>query len=505
MQNPKQWAYQLARQSLAPAAIHLLRTTPPEVTRPEAKRLDWLFFRFMLEVCYWEDGNRFWGDSEPRRLTPEAWQAIMADPGPQALRAKALMHVRISQGGLGIPCLESTAIPAYAGSILLCAADIARRGFAGADFEPSSMGATALPSFAAIEGTVGVTCVSAFEKARRGQQAALSVLVRASEYLAALKMVEADPQAKANFLSRATPEAGAFLLAPAAVRRYQIADPEFSVLLRNRMGLPQVPGVGGPDQPAHLLCMLSTERTRHEITAAGDHAMVCIRGTKAADARHNIIVDIVHAKLNKVFSKGGSNFTTEKEPLLETRALWTRKDDGNRVGPVGTEFEARDRGRGDIMIIKASDPLTARILDVAIVHPSLATHKDANRVAGSAAAHRWTDKGRQYESRWGKTIKSGQVVPIIIETGGRWHPESFKFLKMLFGSEAGAEGKALFRDMLMETSTQLQRHCARAIRALSIRSYGVDASVGYDPQVTGLKKAGDLRTYLGPPALAGAQ
>lgn len=510
--NGKQWASHLLRQSLVPAAVHLLRTTPPAFTKDEGARLDWANFKLVLELAYWDEGKLFWGSSEPRQLSQEDWAIISANPSPQALLAKARMHLRVGQGGAGITSLADIAEPAHGASILLSAFDIARRGFLGPDFSPSRDGEKALPHFASIIQKNGlaavadledVTCTTVFEKSRPGMQAKLTEAARAPAYQAVLTMLEGDPQAKANFLSMATPEAGACLLASPAVKPWVIHDAEFGPILRSRLVMPQVPGLGGSGQPGHILCTASSERTNHRVSSDGGHAMVCHKAVKANTARHNALRDGIHGSINRAAnSSEDSNLSTVKEPNLEVEALWQRVDQGE--AEVATEPEdviaggagrlKKDQGKGDILLKRDDDPLKVQVLDMAIVHPGLSSHPNASKVAGTAAEARWKSKESQYRRRWGQLTTNGAVVPIIVETGGRWHAESFKFLKSLF-KDLGA--MAAFRDMIKQTSVQLQRHNARAWRALAIRS----RTMGEPGD--GHLQAMDLRVFFGP-VVAGA-
>ena len=85
---------------------------------------------------------------------------------------------------------------------------------------------------------------------------------------------------------------------------------------------------------------------------------------------------------------------------------------------------------------------------------------------------------------------------------GRWHPESFAFLKNFF-KEVGTEAKAIFRELVAEVSTLLQRRTARSVRALTMRSLMI-APASQDGQPGPLPKpAGDLRAFFGTAAAQG--
>ena len=100
------------------------------------------------------------------------------------------------------------------------------------------------------------------------------------------------------------------------------------------------------------------------------------------------------------------------------------------------------------------------------------------------------------------SAESGALVPIIIEVYGRWHPESFAFLKNFF-KEVGTEAKAIFRELVAEVSTLLQRRTARSVRALTMRSLMI-APASQDGQPGPLPKpAGDLRAFFGTAAAQG--
>ena len=86
--------------------------------------------------------------------------------------------------------------------------------------------------------------------------------------------------------------------------------------------------------------------------------------------------------------------TLAGQPRIWKTALWVPKD----IGEVGTQEDeegARNRGRGDLMITRANDPLATVVLDVAFVNPTLASHPSASRVAGAAAASKYREKDRK--------------------------------------------------------------------------------------------------------------
>ena len=62
--------------------------------------------------------------------------------------------------------------------------------------------------------------------------------------------------------------------------------------------------------------------------------------------------------------------------------------------------------------------------DTSIAFPGLASHPTAHELknAGIAAKHRYDAKTSFYADRW--TLNENvKLMPLILETGGRWHPD----------------------------------------------------------------------------------
>jgi hypothetical protein len=186
-------------------------------------------------------------------------------------------------------------------------------------------------------------------------------------------------------------------------------------------------------------------------------------------SRHHQFLTVLKRVLHTTLRSLMITLTVSQEPVLYNIPGWSARPgfEGGVVAP-----------RGDLAVAIEND----RVLvgDVMITHPVVrAPATQAATTAGHAAKLAFDFKTQYYNAR--HNFPKGTFFPIAVETGGRMHPETHKFLALLVRlSVTGtldpdvkmeADQKrayaAKLRFVITATSAQLARSTAAAIYCLA--------------------------------------
>jgi hypothetical protein len=226
------------------------------------------------------------------------------------------------------------------------------------------------------------------------------------EHTQLMRALASDPQNKplvAQCLSSSCVNSG-HILRWFPTRYNSMPGPQFVQLLRTRFGVPC----------AFPLRQWKCPCTQDSFAESPLHILCCKNTQGRMIRRHDMVRDKLVEHFNRM--DGISAITIEPN--------------------IGTPHQPGLRA--DIRLTHAG---TVHMLDVSVTCPAApSANSNAFKVAGIAARKRYADKIKKYAGcRFG-------IQPIVLETGGRIHPESCKFIDRICGNPFAAS--KLYKDIV---------------------------------------------------------
>ena len=309
------------------------------------------------------------------------------------------LHLRLSQGGMGLPLAERTSPCAFLGAWAATLASLPSR----LEQFPSALDVSVTPSDNLFCGHVAHTLSALYQATPAVAEAIPSIATLPEKHLKLQRVLShllldaehagllssANRFTQARLRSAAGPDAGAWLDAIPASRHLSFTNVEFQTAVSLRLGL------SIPVLRSLPCCTCST--TWDE---AGYHALTC-RKDGGQTRRHD---HIQHTWLSLLRSV---NFHCELEEL----------------GDFG------DFKRPDISIYDYQDGKKL-LLDVSIIHPQRPSClPQSHSTNGAAAILRDTEKSTKYRA---EAISLGYLFePLTFEVFGRWSPVAVDFFNKI--------------------------------------------------------------------------
>ena len=254
------------------------------------------------------------------------------------------------------------------------------------------------------------------------------------------------------------PGAGAWLTATPADDGLSFADEDFAIAARFRLG--QDLCLGG-QRCANAYATAAEgrrlgDRCPKELDAAGLHAATCLVGGRRKQTHHGQR-DLWAQQLP------GAGYAVQREQHVPRWDRWVRK----RNGRWEVQHAILD------LRVEAPPAEPATYLDTVVTHPCSPSYcAGAAKENGYAARKAEEDKHARYPDEPGVP---GRMVPLAVETYGRWGKEGLRFLRRAAGRACtrttalavlGGEGPpAVLGAWLQRQSVALQKSNAAAFKA----------------------------------------
>ena len=328
----------------------------------------------------------------------------------------------LCNGGGGFPLMAVLSKNAYIGSLALTAS-LVKRVAGNKDPKvlfPEASAILADGFLKDIERLAHLTINSMYNEPYKHVQQVLSQHGRQQRLEEALKV--AAPQQRALILSAADPKAAAWLACIFGNdKNLSLSNEQMRISLCLHLGLPMTNTIAlsgprvclacspnpYPAQPGAAQPVLITNDT-------GLHAFSCKGGGQdsAAGSRNTRHCLVSLAIENSVFQQNADlpdgHCHVQHEPAVLNFGVAKLADPANN--------------RADFAVTRPSGLTT--LYDTSIAFPGLASHPTAHELknAGIAVKHRHDAKTSFYADRW--TLNENvKLMPLILETGGRWHPD----------------------------------------------------------------------------------
>ena len=227
--------------------------------------------------------------------------------------------------------------------------------------------------------------------------------------------------------SQRSTEAAAWLYAvPGKDKSLMLSNSAFILAARQWIGAP-VTHVFGPQfhQPPNTVRCCSHCHTNIADDFGDLHPFSCSRLAGDRTKKHNAVNATVAAK---VFAKhrlhpAGPHVVDPKEPRLIEHGAQPAP-----LPPGAAQVNAPERCRGDFLI---TNQVTGEITvgDTTVTAPVSAQHGDAAALQpGVPANNAFNSKSAKYNAQWAFPVNMKLYI-FCAETGGRWHPESYAFIR----------------------------------------------------------------------------
>jgi len=401
----------LLRYCICPAQLTFAsRTTPPSITIPELKRFDEHFASAFLRII----------NITPLDLNED-----------QMKNFRQRLALDLCNGGAGFPLMTLLAKKAYIGSIALTA-NVVKRVTGNLDplqLFPEADAIIKHNIFDGIDKFKNFSIHNFYDNSFRHVQQTLSQHGREQRLKDALAST-ADLQQRALILSAADPKAAAWLTCVYGREdTLKLNNEEMTTSLLYHLGLNVSTTITSYGSRRCLACSPLPKPGQpdvaHPVTIKNDtgvHAASCLGGGKGSSAgarnsRHNLVSLAIE---NSVFRQNasmpdGQHHITHEPPV---------SDHGeSKLAAAETA-----RNRADFSVTNPNNTIT--LFDTSIAFPGISTYHNAHLLAnaGIAADTRHKDKLKFYDQRW-KLKDNVKLVPLIFETGGRWHEDTKHVIK----------------------------------------------------------------------------
>jgi hypothetical protein len=254
---------------------------------------------------------------------------------------------------------------------------------------------------------------------------------------ARLKDTAAGRQQLAEIISQGE-EGGAFLAISLRKTYLHLSNADFIALLRHRIGLPVI---REPKDPT-IKCDACPGK---HLDARGDHAFRCKR--KFAALRNNRHAAVLTAFLQLFRARRHRPGADERyvpptrQPTLD--GIWEPTGATRPLDKHGNPTNICTYGDGLIKspaaAIGAEESLV--VIDVKVVHPDVGKVKGlAKRGTYVHGHHAWTQKHALYAKYWHITALR-RFEPLIVTTGGSWHPRTRLFVADYLRLSVGGDPK----------------------------------------------------------------
>jgi len=410
--------YKMIDWCIVPMINHLLRSVPPRLMLPHARRFDSLIYDFVTRLV---------------ELDPNEDGAAGTITGTTA---QLIMHLSRQLGGLGLASAERRAPYAYLASLALVGVP-ALRHLNEAFFDVHERADVFFPDAAANLGQLQLssnpevrdwTTIELLQAEQPKLQAALNngPAGRAEQWQALesrLMDTPAGRQQLADVISQGE-EGAAWLAVSLRKTHLHLSNAEFIVLVRHRIGLPVI---REPKDPP-----IECDACTGHLDARGDHAFRCTH--RFAAFRNNRHTAALTCFL-RIFREKRHRPGVGERAVVPTRmpalaGVWAAKDATRPLDKNGIPSNICTYGDG---IIKTPANLNGAEDSLVVVDVTVA-HLDAGRVKGlakrgtyAAGHHAWAEKHALYAKYWHITALR-RFEPLVLTTGGSWHPRTRLFV-----------------------------------------------------------------------------
>ena len=429
LQWSKQAAFLLLRYCVCPAALMYWARTIPS---PLAMDLLVEFDSFVAEkVLYMLE-------------VPANFQ------GPRRSHAIQRIHLDSRSGGLGITKLSDICRAAYIGSIGLSIPIIKQQHTRVAHlFNPPRDSswyytngfhhADALVSQHHVAANNGYNTLEKLWNHPPGEKLQQKILFKQlDERFNVVLMASPNVPVRKHMQSQRSTEAAAWLYAvPGKDKSLMLTNSAFILAARQWIGAP-VTHVFGPQfhQPPNTVRCCTYCHTNIADDFGDLHPFSCSHLAGDRTRKHNAVNATVAAK---VFAKhrlhpDGPNVVDPKEPRLIEHGAQPAA-----LPPGAAQANAPERCRGDFLI---TNQVTGEQIvgDTTVTAPVSAQHGDAAAAQpGVPANNAFNSKSAKYAAQW-VFPHHMKLYIFCAETGGRWHPESYAFIRQYLRKRFPIEG-----------------------------------------------------------------
>lgn len=412
--------YKLVRWCLAPAKTSfLLRTVPTALVLPQAKRYDDALFDLCADLLRIPAID----DLRDRNSAAHA-----------ALRSRLVLGQKL--GGLQLSSAAEAAEASRVGNLFLTLHLVVKFLRLGEDEALIKRHVpeldAALSAAPATKAFSEASAITLSQNPMHRVSAAINALKGHAQKDRALALA-ADVHQRA-WIRSCGGDGGAWLLAHRSWRKdLQLSDAEYTALLRTRAGLSPVQSYDFSGVCAHC-----GTQAKGKLEGNFLHALTCEHhGTGCPAAlranRHRLVARTgLRPAINHIHRVGGHDYVI---PINEPQGnhFWD-------INPNRAPGEGADRPRGDWVVVDKSG--FSAVCDLVISHTNATSPRTlgSDRADGLAAAVAYNEKIDLYSKLF--VIKPAKsFVPISIETGGRMHAASKKYLQTICCRLVGGDPK----------------------------------------------------------------